>query len=53
MQAPGVDNRRILSLVNRDKLTRLLQVMLSEEEFLAPYGIRSILQVPRKASFHL
>ena len=31
-----------LSLVNRDKLRRMLTHMLDENEFLSPYGIRSL-----------
>jgi hypothetical protein len=40
--APGVQGRRILSLVNEDKLRRILARMLDEERFLGPHGIRSI-----------
>lgn len=36
------EEKKILSIVNRDKLTRLLKVMLDENEFFSPYGIRSI-----------
>uniref|UniRef100_A0A0B7B421 Mannosylglycerate hydrolase MGH1-like glycoside hydrolase domain-containing protein n=1 Tax=Arion vulgaris TaxID=1028688 RepID=A0A0B7B421_9EUPU len=32
----------MLSLVTRDQLTRILKYLLDEEEFLSPYGIRSI-----------
>jgi hypothetical protein len=39
---PGVRGRRILSLVNEDKLRRILGRMLDEERFLGPHGIRSI-----------
>ena len=39
---PGVQGRRILSLVNEDKLRRILARMLDEERFLGPHGIRSI-----------
>jgi hypothetical protein len=39
---PGVHGRRILSLVNEDKLRRILARMLDEERFLGPNGIRSI-----------
>src|SRR3954454_4964908 len=39
---PGVNGRRILSLVNEDKLRRILTRMLDEERFLGPHGIRSI-----------
>ena len=42
MRTPGVEGRRILSIVDRDKLTRMLGFMLDEEKFLSQYGIRSI-----------
>src|SRR5262245_50856615 len=38
----GAGGSRILSLVNPDKLRRLLGYMLDESEFLSPYGIRSL-----------
>src|SRR5205807_7524802 len=39
---PGVNGRHILSLVNEDKLRRILTRMLDEERFLGPHGIRSV-----------
>ncbi|KAI8850751.1 Six-hairpin glycosidase-like protein [Chytridium lagenaria] len=39
---PGQGERILLSLVSRSKLTRILHTMLSEDEFLSPYGIRSL-----------
>ncbi len=39
---PGAGGRRLLSLVNEDKLRRILARMLDEERFLGPHGIRSI-----------
>jgi hypothetical protein len=42
MRAPGVGNRRLLSLVHRERLKRVLSKMLDEAEFLSPYGIRSL-----------
>jgi Mannosylglycerate hydrolase MGH1-like glycoside hydrolase domain len=39
---PGVRGRILLSPVNRQKLTRLLQRMLDPAEFLSPYGIRAL-----------
>jgi hypothetical protein len=39
---PGVQGRRLLSLVNEQKLRRILARMLDEERFLGPHGIRSI-----------
>jgi hypothetical protein len=38
----GAGGSRILSLVNPDKLRRILCYMLDENEFLSPYGIRSL-----------
>jgi hypothetical protein len=38
----GAGGSRILSLVNQDKLRRMLGHMLNENEFLSPYGIRSV-----------
>ena len=38
----GYNKRRLLSVVNRGKLERILKYMLDENEFLGPYGIRSL-----------
>jgi hypothetical protein len=38
----GVAERGILALVNPERLRRILTKMLDENEFLGPYGIRSI-----------
>ncbi|HMK38742.1 MAG TPA: glucosidase [Bacteroidota bacterium] len=38
----GVADRGILALVNQDRLRRILAKMLDENEFLSPYGIRSL-----------
>jgi hypothetical protein len=38
----GVDRRRLLSVVTRPRLVRIIERMLSEAEFLSPYGIRSL-----------
>jgi hypothetical protein len=38
----GFANRRLASVVNKDKLVRLLRYVLDENEFLSPYGIRSL-----------
>ena len=42
---PGVKGRRLLSLVNEDKLRRILASMLDEDRFLGPHGIRSISRI--------
>jgi hypothetical protein len=38
----GVAERGVLALVNPERLRRILGKMLDENEFLSPYGIRSI-----------
>jgi hypothetical protein len=38
----GYGGRRLLSVVNKDKLQRILAYMLDENEFFGPYGIRSV-----------
>jgi hypothetical protein len=38
----GVNQRGILALVTPERLRRILSRMLDEQEFLSPYGIRSI-----------
>ena len=42
MRTPGNEERRLLSIVSRDQLSRVLHFMLDENEFLSPYGIRAI-----------
>ena len=42
LDASGLCGRRILSIVNTDKLRRILHTMLDESEFLSPHGIRSM-----------
>jgi hypothetical protein len=38
----GVEERGILALLNPERLRRVLSKMLDENEFLSPYGIRSL-----------
>jgi hypothetical protein len=38
----GVADRGIMALVNPERLRRILTKMLDENEFLSPYGIRSV-----------
>jgi hypothetical protein len=39
---PGVAGRRLASILDEAKLRRVLARMLDEDEFLSPYGIRSL-----------
>ena len=38
----GYQGRRLLSILNKQKLERVLAYLLDENEFLGPYGIRSL-----------
>jgi hypothetical protein len=42
MRTPGEGERRLMSIVDADKLRRILKYMLDENEFLSPYGIRAL-----------
>ncbi|MBM3192490.1 MAG: glucosidase, partial [Chlamydiae bacterium] len=42
IKKPGVNGRRLVSIVDEDKLRKILKILLDEKEFLSPYGIRSI-----------
>ena len=39
---PNTEGRRILSLVDEPRLRRILSIMLDEDEFLGPHGIRAL-----------
>jgi hypothetical protein len=41
-EKPGVAGRRLLAVFTENKLRRLLTYLLDENEFLSPYGIRSL-----------
>jgi hypothetical protein len=41
-EKPGVKGRLLLAVLNEEKLRRVLGHMLDENEFLSPYGIRSL-----------
>jgi hypothetical protein len=43
----GHGGRRLLALLNDDKLRRILRYMLDENEFLSPFGIRAVSRVHR------
>jgi hypothetical protein len=53
MEVPGQRQRRLLSLVPRDRLTRVLRRMLSEDEFLSPFGLRSMSRAHGPAPYEL
>ena len=45
MRTPGQHGRKLVSLVRKDRLVSILRYMLDEQEFLSPYGIRSMSQI--------
>ncbi len=53
IDVPGHRERRLLSLVSRDKLPRLLKRMLAEDEFLSPHGIRSLSRAHAQAPYEV
>ncbi|KAH9524272.1 hypothetical protein Btru_054000 [Bulinus truncatus] len=48
---PKEDQAIMLSLVTKDQLIRILKYLLDEEEFLSPYGIRSLSKYHEKHPF--
>jgi hypothetical protein len=42
MRSPGRGERRLMSVVTRDQLSRVMKVMLDENEFFSPHGIRAV-----------
>jgi hypothetical protein len=53
MKTPGHKERRLLSILDGDRLRRVLAVMLDEAEFLSPYGIRAISRAHRARPYVL
>ena len=53
MEQPGGGVRRLLSIVSREELPRVLRLMLDEQEFLSPHGIRAVSQYHRQHPYVL
>jgi len=51
--AAGIKNRRLLAILDETKLRRVLGRMLDEDEFLSPYGIRSISRIHQEEPYSL
>jgi Glycosyl hydrolase family 63 C-terminal domain len=48
---PGHNGRTLLAVLNEERLRRVLHRMLDEDEFLSPYGIRSLSRFHRDHPF--
>ncbi len=53
MRTPGHGGRRLLSLLDRDRLRQVLRIMLDENEFLSPHGIRALSRCHKDAPYTL
>jgi hypothetical protein len=53
MVTPGMGERRLLSIIDGDKLRQVLRYMLDESEFLSPYGIRALSRVHKNQPYRL
>ena len=42
IDVPGMGQRHLVAILTRERLVSVLRYMLDEEEFLSPYGIRSL-----------
>ncbi len=49
----GAEYNHLLAVPSRDRLERVLKYMLDEDEFLSPYGIRSLSKYHEKHPFVL
>ena len=49
----GAGERRLLSILSRERLVRVLERMLDESEFLSPYGIRALSRVHKDHPFRI
>jgi hypothetical protein len=49
----GKPGQRLLAVPSRERLTRVLEYVLDENEFLSPYGVRSLSRIHHERPFIL
>ena len=52
-RTPGKGERRLLAVAYRDRLQKVLKIMLDEAEFLSPYGVRALSRYHKDAPYVL
>lgn len=52
-QNPGQSERRLLAILRGFRLTKILERMLSEEEFLSDFGIRALSKYHKENPYHI
>ncbi len=53
MNTVGANDRRLMAVVDEEELRSILRYMLDENEFLSPYGIRSVSKVHERQPYVL
>jgi hypothetical protein len=53
MRTRGERERRLLAILDADRLRRVLKIMLDEREFLSPFGVRAVSAIHRDRPYTL
>jgi hypothetical protein len=53
LELPGAGERRLLAVLERDRLVRVLARVLDEDEFLSPHGVRALSKAHKEHPFVL
>jgi Glycosyl hydrolase family 63 C-terminal domain len=53
LETPGKKHRRLAALLSRERLVKILSCVFDENEFLSPYGIRSISKFHQHCPFSI
>lgn len=51
MRTPGAGERRLMAIVDKDRLRRVLRYLFDENEFLSPFGIRALSRIHKDHPF--